>query len=108
MLWELVRSRKLLGMKFRRQAPIGRFVVDFFCHQGALVVEADGPVHVDRVEYDAEREAWLASQGFALMRFSNAEILSEPHAVQRRILATLSRLAGEGRGEGTSATRSSP
>jgi len=101
-LWELVRGRKLLGSKFRRQAPIGRFIVDFLCHERARVVEADGPIHVDRVEYDAEREAWLARQGFTVLRFSNAQVLSEPHAVQRRILATLSRLAGEGRGEGTS------
>jgi len=79
-------------MKFRRQAAIGRFV-DFFCYEGGLVVEVDGPIHVDR---------------FTVVRFTNAEILSEPRAVQRRILATLSRLAGEGRGEGTSATRSSP
>jgi very-short-patch-repair endonuclease len=92
-LWELVRGRKLLGSKFRRQAPIGRFIVDFLCHERARVVEADGPIHVDRVEYDAEREAWLARQGFTVLRFSNAQVLSEPHAVQRRILATLSRLA---------------
>jgi very-short-patch-repair endonuclease len=87
-LWELVRGRKLLGSKFRRQAPIGRFIVDFLCHERARVVEADGPIHVDRVEYDAEREAWLARQGFTVLRFSNAQVLSEPHAVQRRILAT--------------------
>ena len=108
MLWGLVRGRKLLGLKFRRQAPIGRFVVDFLCHEQALVVEADGPIHVDRGEYDGEREAWLARQGFTVVRFSNAEILSEPQAVQRRILATLSRLAGEGRGEGPRTERCRP
>jgi very-short-patch-repair endonuclease len=99
-LWELLRGRKLLGLKFRRQAPIGHFVVDFLCHDRALVVEADGPIHFDRIEYDGEREAWLTRRGFTVVRFSNAEILSEPGAVQRRILLALSRLAGEGRGEG--------
>jgi very-short-patch-repair endonuclease len=81
-LWELVRGRKLLGLKFRRQAPIGRFVVDFFCHERALVIEADGPIHLERVEYDGEREAWLDRQGFTVVRFSNVEILSEPHAAK--------------------------
>jgi very-short-patch-repair endonuclease len=52
----------------------------------------------DLVEYDGEREAWLERQGFTVVRFSNAEILSELHAVQRRILATLSRPGGRGPG----------
>ena len=64
-LWELLRGRRLEGLKFRRQAPVGRYVADFVCYRHRLIIEADGPFHDD----DAERDAWLSSQGFRIVRF---------------------------------------
>jgi very-short-patch-repair endonuclease len=89
-LWSLLRGRKVAGLKFRRQQPLGRFVVDFFCSEAALVVEADGPIHAERVEYDAEREAWLTAAGLTVLRFSNHDILEHPRRALVRILCTVS------------------
>jgi very-short-patch-repair endonuclease len=71
-LWVLLRDRRLEGLKFRRQVRIGRYVADFACFRYRLVVEADGPFH--DVAADAARDAWLAGQGFRVLRFSNQQI----------------------------------
>ena len=71
-LWTILRDRRLEGMKFRRQAVIGAYVVDFVCMRHRLIVEADGPFH--DAERDAVRDAWLVSQGFRVMRFANQQI----------------------------------
>jgi very-short-patch-repair endonuclease len=83
-LWKLLRDRRLDGLKFRRQVPVGRYVVDFVCLRHRLVVEADGPFH--DAERDAERDAWLASQGFRVLRFSNNDIYSRDWQVIGAIL----------------------
>jgi len=83
-LWKLLRDRRLEGLKFRRQVPIGRYVVDFVCLRHRLVVEADGPFHDP--EYDAERDACLAAQGFRVLRFSNNDIYSRDWRVIGAIL----------------------
>jgi very-short-patch-repair endonuclease len=86
-LWRLLRDRRLDGLKFRRQVPIGPYVADFVCLRHRLIVEADGPFHdPDR---DATRDAWLARQGFRVLRFSNHEIDSGEHRVFARILAAV-------------------
>ena len=72
-LWALLR-RKQLGLHFRRQHPIGPFVLDFYCATAKLCVEIDGPVHADRVEYDARRTAWLAKEGVRVLRFSTDSV----------------------------------
>jgi type I restriction enzyme R subunit len=59
MLWECLRGRRLNGTKFRRQHPIRRYVVDFYCHEHKLIVELDGEIHEHQREYDAVREADL-------------------------------------------------
>ena len=71
-LWALLRSRRLDGVKFRRQFPIGRYVVDFVCLRHRLIIEADGPFH--DAERDLIRDAWLIAQGFRVMRFPNGRI----------------------------------
>ncbi|MFC3068531.1 DUF559 domain-containing protein [Phenylobacterium soli] len=71
-LWSLLRNRRLDGLKFRRQAPIGVYVVDFLCLRHRLVIEADGPFHDP--ERDTVRDAWLAAQGFRVLRFTNREV----------------------------------
>jgi very-short-patch-repair endonuclease len=98
-LWELLRGRRLEGLKFRRQVPIGRYVADFVCYRHRLIIEADGPFHED----DTERDAWLRSQGFRILRFPNAMIAGDKGAVLGAIQRAIeprnpSPLAGEGVG----------
>lgn len=71
-LWHFLRTGKL-GVKFRRQAAIGAYIVDFVCFSHDLIVELDGPQHLDTsaIEYDRQRSAWLASRGFRVLRFRN-------------------------------------
>jgi len=63
--WDLLRDRRMLGLKFRRQHAIDGFIVDFYCSEQRLVIEIDGPVHdgVRALEYDRARTAWLATRG---------------------------------------------
>lgn len=79
--WSLVRDRALDGLRFRRQVPIGFYVVDFACLSARLIIEADGGVHALRTFDDAKRDAWLTSQGFQVLRFPNAEMLGKPNDV---------------------------
>ena len=80
-LWLLVRDRRFSGFKFRRQVQIGRYIVDFVCPAKRLIVEADGGQHAESA-YDAERDVWLAAQGFRIRRFWNADILARPDQVR--------------------------
>ena len=79
-LWRLLRDRRLGGSKFRRQAPIGRYIVDFVCFDRRLIVEADGGQHAQN-SADEVREAWFAAQGFRTMRYWNNDILTNPEGV---------------------------
>lgn len=91
-LWDLLRDRRLHGLKFRRQVPIGTYIADFVCLRHRLIVEADGPFHDERLAYDAERDAWLRRQGFVVLRFANREIDLRPHEVVAKILEVTLRL----------------
>jgi very-short-patch-repair endonuclease len=84
-LWRLLRDRRLEGLKFRRQVPIGRYIADFICLRHRLIVEADGPLHDEL--HDAERDAWLASQGFRVLRFPNRALSDAPERVLDAIVA---------------------
>src|SRR5438105_1286482 len=77
-LWRFLRDRRLLGLKFRRQHPIGPFFVDFCCVKQRLIIELDGGQHaiVQKV-YDATRSNYLEAQGYRVLRFWDNEILSE-------------------------------
>jgi very-short-patch-repair endonuclease len=71
-LWSHLRRRQVEGWKFRRQAPIGDYIVDFLCIAAKLVVELDGSSHNEtRSEYDQCRQEWLESQGYTVLRFSS-------------------------------------
>ncbi len=87
-VWKLLRDRRLEGLKFRRQVPIGRYVVDFLCLRHRLIVEADGPHHENSL-HDFERDAWLRSQGFRMLRFANKEIEDWPERVLDTIRAVV-------------------
>ena len=75
-LWRLLRDRRFSGYKFRRQTPLGPFIVDFLCFEARLIIEADGGQHGDNAS-DIARDAWLIGQGFRVRRFWNIEILTQ-------------------------------
>jgi very-short-patch-repair endonuclease len=83
-LWKLLRGRRLADLKFRRQVPMGPYVLDFVCLRHRLVIEADGPFHDP--EEDAKRDLWLAAKGFRVLRFRNDEIGGGGHQVVNRII----------------------
>ena len=86
-LWEAVRARRLDGLRFRRQHPVGGFVLDFYCPIAKLVVEVDGDVHDQQQEQDAERDARFAAFGYHTLRFRNEEVLHDLPSVLARIKA---------------------
>ncbi len=88
-MWNIVR-RERLGVKFRRQQPIGPFVADFFCAAMSLVVEVDGAQHHDDPEVDVRRTGWLETHGYRVIRFDNHLVLSNPEAVIRLIMDAIS------------------
>jgi very-short-patch-repair endonuclease len=96
-LWQHVRDSSL-GWKIVRQKPVlldyfGKkraFVADFYCKKAGLVIEVDGNVHTQQIDYDALRTFLLAQKGFRLIRFTNDEIINNPKSVIRRILDGLS------------------
>lgn len=73
-LWRQVRNRRLLGLKFRRQVPLGRFVVDFLCEQHRLVVELDGDSHAGQQDYDRRRDIYLIAAGYRVLRIANRDV----------------------------------
>ena len=75
LLWRHLRGRRLKGFKFRRQVPLGAYVPDFVCYEPRVVVELDGGQHVEQRAYDDRRDAWLASQGFRVLRFPDNYVL---------------------------------
>ncbi len=86
-LWLRVRRKGLLGVQFYRQKPIGDYIVDFYAPRARLVVEVDGSQHLtaDHIERDARRDAFLASQGLRVLRFSSREVLNETAGVMESI-----------------------
>src|SRR5204862_1027904 len=79
LLWELLRKRRLLGFKFRRQHQFGDYIADFYSHEAQLVIECDGSAHGpnDAWHHDQERDAYMIAQGLRVLRFSNERILNE-------------------------------
>ena len=98
-LWFLLRNRRLGQTKFRRQVPIGPYIVDFLCFESRLVIEVDGGQHAESLP-DKKRDRWFAANGFRVLRFWNNDVLSNPDGVYATIAVALSRvnpspLAGE-------------
>ena len=82
-MWELLRDRRCLGLKFRRQVPVGTFVIDFLCSELRLAIEVDGGVHLtpEQVVRDENRDAYLRERGYTVVRFANEEVLGNPAGV---------------------------
>ena len=91
-MWKLLRNRKLNRYKFRRQYIIPPYIVDYICLHKRLIIELDGHSHELQQEYDAKRTAYLTKQGYHLIRFTNANLLSQPDDVLSNILQTLEAL----------------
>ena len=88
-LWRQLRAGRLCAYKFKRQQPIGRFIVDFVCFEARLVVELDGGQHAQHLVQDEVRTQWLQSQGFKVLRFWNDEALCDVQGVLEEILRAL-------------------
>jgi very-short-patch-repair endonuclease len=84
-LWYHLRGHRFQGYKFKRQKPIGPFIVDFICLQRRLVIEVDGGQHAQRAAVDRRRDAFLAANGYRVLRFWNNQVLQELPAVLERI-----------------------
>lgn len=91
LLWKAIKGRRLQGLHFRRQHPIGPYVLDFYCEAERLAVEVDGSSHDfgDRPERDQRRDAWLLAQGVTTLRLSASLILDDVDAATRTILSHL-------------------
>jgi very-short-patch-repair endonuclease len=88
-LWNHLRAHRFLDLKFKRQKPIGRYIVDFVCVERRLIVEIDGGQHAEQIEYDQHRDTWLRGQGYTVLRFWNNEIIQQMEAVLEKIIVTL-------------------
>jgi very-short-patch-repair endonuclease len=84
-LWYRLRSRRMIGAKFRRQHPIGPYIVDFVCLESRLIIEVDGGQHQERAEYDHWRDRMLRSLGFLVLRFWDNDVLLRTEDVLERI-----------------------
>jgi very-short-patch-repair endonuclease len=86
-LWSLLRTRQLGGLRFRRQQPIGPYIVDFFCPSAKLIVELDGSQHgTDQaVSYDDDRTRFLQARGYRVLRFWNADVMKNRDSVMEAI-----------------------
>jgi very-short-patch-repair endonuclease len=87
-LWQMLRAKRLEDFKFRRQQPIGPFIVDFVCQSEQLVIEADGSQHADSPD-DVRRTEWLEARGYRVLRFWNGDVLRRPDDVVMTIYRTL-------------------
>ncbi|HVJ32226.1 MAG TPA: endonuclease domain-containing protein [Terriglobia bacterium] len=103
--WLMLRDRRLRGWKFRRQVPLGPYVVDFYCALAKVVVELDGGQHADQIARDHQRSNWLMSEGYSVVRFWNNDVLANTDGVLIELLRHLQAsgpltlpLSREGRG----------
>ncbi len=92
-LWRALRNRQVAGMKFRRQHALGRYIVDLVCLGCRLVIEVDGEQHVQKIDHDQRRTAFLESSGFRVLRFCNHDVLLRTEVVLEMIYRALTETA---------------
>ncbi len=85
-LWSALSRRQLVGLKFRSQHPVGRFIVDFYCPSCKLVIEVDGGIHVQQQDYDSVRTEQLEAFGYRVLRFTNEDVLNDLPTVLAHIV----------------------
>ncbi len=88
-LWQLLRNRSLQHCKFRRQHPIGQYIVDFTCLEQKLVIELDGSQHADQIRYDSDRTVFLEKAGYKVIRFWDNDVLAQTENVMQVIYDAL-------------------
>ena len=84
-LWYQLRAHRFMHLKFKRQKPVGHYIVDFICQEYGVIVELDGGQHQDNAAYDQARDAWLRAQGYTVLRFWNNEVMQQMEAVLEAI-----------------------
>jgi len=84
-LWYHLRAHRFMGLKFKRQKPIGPFIVDFVCLSHKLIVEVDGGQHQGQRDYDCQRDTWLRQKGFTVLRFWNHQVLNQTDTILEAI-----------------------
>jgi len=84
-LWQALRGRQVLGLKFRRQHPFGDYILDFVCLEHKLIIEVDGGQHSEQADYDERRTRELQKAGFRVLRFWNNEVLQNLEGVKEKI-----------------------
>ena len=89
-IWAILRAGRLGGLKFKRQVPLGRYIIDFICFEEKLIIEIDGGQHSES-RADAERDRLFASEGFRTLRFWNTDVLTNRDGVARAILVAVGR-----------------
>jgi very-short-patch-repair endonuclease len=94
-LWFRLRDRRLAGWKFKRQAPIDRYVVDFFCAEARLIIEIDGGQHDRQRERDSDRTAALEAMGYLVLRFWNNEVMQNTAGVLETVMSTVNQTRPE-------------
>jgi very-short-patch-repair endonuclease len=97
LLWSRLRSRQLAGYRFRRQRPIGNYVCDFVCLSDRVVVELDGSQHVEQADYDDQRDSFLRSSGYRVLRFWNSDVMDRLDTVLETIFQALQHEEIDGR-----------
>lgn len=80
-----LRAHRFMGLKFKRQKPMGRYIVDFVCVERRLIIELDGGQHAERMAYDQQRDTWLRNQGYRVLRFWNNEVTQQLEGVLEMI-----------------------
>ena len=88
-LWQKLRNKQIHDHKFRRLFVLGNYIVDFICLDKRLIIEVDGGQHMDNVNYDLQRDEWLKSQNFKVLRFWNNQVLNEIDSVLENIVKNL-------------------
>ena len=91
-VWQILRSHKMNGYRFRRQVPIGRYIADFVCHEARLIVEIDGGQHDRSSPQEAERSGFMQNEGYRILRFWNTEVLANLDGVHEAIVEELRRI----------------
>ena len=93
--WSHVKAKQFLGLKFKRQFPVGEYIADFICIEKKIIVEIDGGQHCENSK-DLERTKYLNNMGYEVIRFWNNDVLGNIEGVLHTLSLTLSRVAGEG------------
>ena len=89
-LWYHLRAQRFMGLKFKRQKPVGSYIVDFVCMERQLIIELDGGQHAEQATYDQQRDTWLRCQGYSVLRFWNNEVMQQLEGVLEQVRLTCS------------------